>query len=324
MGNAPGSKRLWLALRIIVPVGACAYLFSMVGLDALLPAMASIPLHTVAAAMVLLLLGTAAAALRWHLLFAACGNPEQPPVMELYRLHLIGLFYNNFVPGGLGGDLVRAAATRQAMAEGGFTRALAVVLLERTLGFTGLVILVAAAFTLWPLPLGEQQVLLYSGLGVAASAAAVVGVASGRRLAPYLPGPFGKIAQSLPTIEKWWPFAGALGLSLVTNVTGVMAAHSIVASLTRAATLTDSLVVVPLTGMAAFFPLTIGGVGVREGAFVWLYGLVGVSQSRALAASLGYFGCLLAVAAVGGVLHALRPLAPESLPDEAMTSGTAP
>jgi len=67
-------------------------------------------------------------------------------------------------------------------------------------------------------------------------------------------------------------------------------------------------VVMPLIGASAYFPFTVGGMGIREMAFVKFYELVGIAEHDALAASLAFAAVVYSAAAVGGIVHALNPL----------------
>jgi len=300
-------RRLMLVARVLVPVAAFAYLLSIVPLDETLASLRSISLQAIVAAFVIGNAGIFMAAVRWRLLFAACGVKDRPSTLRLFRLHLIGQFYNAFLPGGVGGDVVRAVATRRALGERGLTGALGVVLLERTFGAAALLILVAVSFSLFPLR-QIPNVTLFSAIGLGVATVAVIGIASGPKIARFLPKPLAKIAASLPAIVSLGPFAAALALSLVTQSTVIFVGHVLLISLTDGVRLTDSLVILPLIGASQYFPLTVGGAGVREAAFVLLYGLVGVAKPVALATSLAYAGILYAISAVGGILHAIKPL----------------
>ena len=59
---------------------------------------------------------------------------------------------------------------------------------------------------------------------------------------------------------------------------------------------------VPLISSTLILPLSINGVGWREWAYVILFGQVGVSESSALAMSLGFYGLNIFMALVGGIL----------------------
>jgi uncharacterized membrane protein YbhN (UPF0104 family) len=300
-------RRVWLGLRLVLPVCAFAYLFSIVPARELGASLAQVSLVAVGVALCTCTGGILLAAIRWRALFFACGTPDPPPLSSLFRLHMIGLFYNTYLPGAVGGDLVRALATRRNLGARGLGGALALVLLERALGLSGLLVLLALSFACFPLA-GVPNVMLWSALGLVAAFTAVVGITLGHRLARFLPTPLARLANSLPTIESLPRFTLALALSVATQFAAVVAGHVLIASVAGQVSWKDSLVVLPLIGAAQYFPLTVGGAGVREAAFVLFYGLVHVSKADALAASLLSAGVQYAVAAVGGLLHLTAPV----------------
>ncbi len=296
-----------LLLRIVVPVGAIAYLLSIVPLRDVLASVRSLPARAVAGALLVIVVNTAIATLRWRILFSACGVKAKPAFLELLRASWIGAFYNTYVPGGLGGEVVRAVATRRVVGAGGLPLAAAIVFLDRTLGLAALFILVAVSFSLFPLP-GLPNVMLWSALGLPVAALAVVAIVSGPRLAAFLPQPLARVAAALPTIESLPLFGVALLISVVTQLGGVLCGHLVISGIDAHVTFTDSVVILPLINAAQYFPLTVGGAGVREAGYVVLFALVHVRKADALAASLVIAALLYVANAAGGVLHALRPL----------------
>jgi glycosyltransferase 2 family protein len=300
-------RRIWLALRFLIPAAALTYILSKIPLDDVWASLRMISLSPVLLAVGVFVVATLLATLRWRLLFTACGTGARPAFLGLFRVYWICLFYNTYLPGGVGGEVIRGLATRRAVGERGLPTALGIVLLERTLGFTGMLILVATGVTLFPLP-GIPDVMIWSALGFCASLGCVVGIVSGPRLSPYLPKPLSRIAAALPTVTSPWLFLTALLMSVVTQLCGVLAGHLIMSSISATPSWTDSLVILPLVNTLQYFPLTVGGAGVREAGFVVLYPLVGVTRADALAASLVLGVVQYAVNAAGGILHALGPL----------------
>lgn len=301
------SRRALRALRFLVPLCVFAALLSIVPLRDILASVASVPLRAVAVCIAVYAVIVGVSAARWRILFAACEMPGRPSLPHLYRAYLIGNFYNTYLPGNVGGEVIRAIATRHAVGERGLPAAIAIVFLERVLGFAALLILVATIVSLFPLR-AMPDLMLWSGLGLSGAAGALIAVVSAPRLAPYLPGPLSRIAAALPTIASV-PLVGlALGLSLLTHLGGVVIGHVVISSITEDVAWTDSLVVLPMANASTYFPLAVGGAGVREAAFVLGYGLVGVRKADALATSLVLTVLSYAVNAVGGVLHLLAPL----------------
>jgi uncharacterized membrane protein YbhN (UPF0104 family) len=318
-----GFQRAFLVLRFAVPVAALAYLLSKVPIRDVLHSASSMSWHAVVSALAVLVFATCIGTLRWRVLFSACGITSPPPFLEMLRAYFIAAFYATCVPGGLGGEVVRAMATRRVVGPRGLPASLAIVFLDRTCGLTGMLILVAGGFSLYPLK-GVPNVLPWSAFGICVAAAAVLAIVSGPRLAPHLPGPLGKIAAALPTIESLPLFAAALGLSVITQLSCVVFGHILLASITSRASFTDSLVILPLVGASQYFPLTVGGAGVREAGFVVLFATVGVSKADALAASLVNGALTYVTSGMGGVLHLLKPVTLELTAEAPPPATSAP
>ena len=299
-------KRIWLVLRIAIPLALLAYLLSRVSLSELISGLRAVSFTTVAAVGAMLTFNLFLAAVRWRVTLRACGVRRTAPILELFRLHWIGAFYTACVPGGVGGEVVRAIATRHLFGERGFTAALGVALLERLLGVTGLLVLVTTAFALRPLPV--PNVLLWGSLGVLAVIGCVGAVLVAPRLAPHLPGPLRRVLEAVPVIESLPLFGRGVAMSVGTQLIGCVTGHLVMADISPHVTLPQSLVIMPLIFASAYFPLTVGGAGVRELAFVSLYGLVGVAQHDALAASFVVMAMQFVSGASGGIVQMLRPL----------------
>lgn len=247
-------------------------------------------------------------ATRWRILLSAYGAPRRPPFGQLARIYLVGFFYNTYLPGGVGGDVVRGLVTRSAFGtEASPTASMTVVLVERILGLAGLLLLVSVSSIVRPLP-GTEEVLPLSALVLVLAVAFIALLALGRRAR--LPGRLGRIAASLPPIVRALPFGTALSLSLVTQALVAMTGWFLMASITDGrVSVGDALVLVPLAMAAAYFPLSVGGSGVREAAFIALgTNALGMSEADALVSSLALFSTQLAVAGFGGVLQLVSPL----------------
>jgi uncharacterized protein (TIRG00374 family) len=72
---------------------------------------------------------------RQQLILAACGAAIS--FWASFKVVLVGMFYNNFLPGGFGGDLMRLTYLRQYTARS-FPSLTSILLLERGLGLVGL------------------------------------------------------------------------------------------------------------------------------------------------------------------------------------------
>jgi glycosyltransferase 2 family protein len=247
-------------------------------------------------------LGQLIGAVRWRITLAAYGASARPALATAIRLYLVAVFYNSYLPGAVAGDVVRAVVTRDCFADHGTTGALAVVFVERALGLFAVFALVITGVALSGDALGIQGSLRFWSLG-ALSLTAVIALALGRRLAPFLPRPLARIAQRLPSVVRPRAFATAAVLSLGTQGTTVIAGWLILGALHPGVTLADALVIIPTAAATAFLPITVGGTGAREAVFVLLGGkLLGMSSNDAVAASLLLWMSILLIGAIGGAL----------------------
>ncbi len=297
------------ALKVVVSSGALTWLLTRQPPGQLLNALARIPwthaLGALAMFSVPLLLGT----LRWSLLLRAYGATRTPKMLPLLRAYSVGLFYNTYLPGGVGGDLVRGVMTRAAFEENATVASLAVVFVERLLGMTGLLVLAACAWQLSPFEAGPPGQA--AALAIPIMTALLISVLS---VAPWpgsgLPTKLKSLTSRLPRCGHPAALWKALGLSILGHLVISLAGHILVASIAPETPLLSSLIVVPLAAAAAFFPLTWAGVGARDLAFVGLYALVGVDSAVATAAAFSLLGCQLIVAGTGGLWQLSSPPEP--------------
>ena len=81
--------------------------------------------------------------LRWYLLLRAAA--VRISVFESLRLHMTGLFFNGFLPGGTGGDLAKGWYLLKGRSKADAAAALGTLVVDRVIGLFGLIGLAAAA-----------------------------------------------------------------------------------------------------------------------------------------------------------------------------------
>jgi len=296
--------------RIGVTLAAVGYLASGVDPADVVAAFRRLSWSAALVAITVVFFGMVCGMVRWRLLLRAYGAIDLPSWPRVAHLYFVGHFYNTYAPGGVGGDVIRGVAGRKAFGDldwASATSGVAVVFIERVIGVSALLVLATGAYLIRPIP-GMESVGLWAGLGLAAAAAALLGIALAPRLAPHLPEKLGKPLRALPRLYSIWPFLVAAFLSLIIHTVNIVAGHAIMHSLDPSVTFAQSAVVMPLIGASAFFPLTVGGAGVREAAFALLYGTVGVPEATAYAGSLSFWATQLITAGVGGVMNLVVPL----------------
>ena len=162
-------SRLFAALRNILGIGLAfalmAYVISTSGVDPK-AIVESVDLRFLGLALGWYGLGLSLLALRWLLLLHHVNAPLT--LRTVLKLTFIGLFFNLFVPGGVGGDLLKMVYLKDESGDR-YPEALLTVLLDRILGLSALLILgVTALLWNWPVLKDStakvQAILLVVGL----------------------------------------------------------------------------------------------------------------------------------------------------------------
>lgn len=296
--------RAIFAAKILVTVAALVFTFSRLSFAELSGGIRRLSINAVVLAIAVTLANLTLAGFRWRILLAAYGAKDPPSIAFLARAQLVGHFYNSFIPGNVSGDVVRAHATRASF--DGPLGSYMVVGIERFFGLAGLFTLGAVALLLHPLP-GVMRAELLAALAFATALAIVLIPVAGRTLGRRLPGRLGRWAAGLPVVARPGLLGIVLVLSLFTHSLVALTGHLLVDAIAPQVAASESLVLVPLAMVSTYAP-SVAGLGVREAAFVFLFGKVGVSRADATAASLAFMGVYLIVAALGGLVHLLRPL----------------
>jgi uncharacterized membrane protein YbhN (UPF0104 family) len=257
------------------------------------------------AALALTLVGVVLSAFRWQRVLATLDVHSR--LFHLTRLYLASLFVGNFLPSTVGGDVLRV--TRLGAEAGDTAAPFASVVLERMSGWIVLPALTFAGLLLNP---------TLRHLGSATALASVVAVATLFALGAVLfAAGHPRLGGRMSGTAGWRLFTGAIHLGVdrfrrkpqlafEVIAAGVAYQLSVIVAVFLAGKALD--IHVGITAILAFFPavailqtlpVTVGGLGVREGAlYVFLHPL-GVHKEQAIGLGLLYYFCVLIVSLVG-------------------------
>jgi uncharacterized protein (TIRG00374 family) len=292
------ARRPWVLLARISLSGAMLYVLVRrmpeFRLDRLLPDWNRDTAMFLALAMIFTLAGLLLSTLRWRAVLAALGQDAK--LRSLLSYNLAGLFVSNVLPTTIGGDVLRVS--RLSKDNGESTTSFASVVLERLTGWLVLPVITLIGFLVNPglrdLGSATEVALALAGGTLVALVAVIVGVASHR---------FGtRVAGS----DGWRRFAAAVHLGVerlrrhpaaAFNVllTGFAYQLVLVLAALMAAKAVGMSVAVGPTALLAFFPavliaqvlpISISGLGVREGAFVLFLTPLNVPTEQAIALGL--------------------------------------
>jgi uncharacterized membrane protein YbhN (UPF0104 family) len=302
--GARGRRRVVALLKIAVSAGLLAYLLSRVDASRTLASMESAAPAPLVAAFGMYLAGQVASAVKWRMLAAAVGFTD-PPLVFVAN-YFVGMFFNVFGLGTVGGDVVRALYL--AGAGGRRTVALNTVLADR---LSGLFVLLAIAlvslllFRSYELPAGLYWTTLsFSALLLA-----------GWRAAPWVVSRWFRESSRVRRLVEhdlapYWNdltlLARVAGVSLVFHCSQIATQMLIARALGLEVPLSYFFIFVPLVNLASSLPVSLNGIGVREGGTVFFLTHVGVAEEAAIAFALVWLGILIAAGLVGGIVYLSR------------------
>jgi uncharacterized membrane protein YbhN (UPF0104 family) len=258
---------------------------------------------------VLVLLAVPAVSIpRWRAILTSLGHVL--PTATIARALYIGAFFNQVLPSSIGGDAWRIwFCTRSGVPFGVATNS---VLIERLVGLLAVLLCFGLTFPLLMTRIGDAPVRWLLWLMLAGCVAAVVGLAvialAARRLdAVKFLRPLASLGLALSAVGRssqvpllLW--TGVLG-QLVAIVGFFLASRSVGAPLS----FVDCAVTLAPGLLVALIPVSLGGWGVREGAFVVLLGFYGVAPEQGLIVSVLFGLALLAASLPGLALWLSQP-----------------
>jgi uncharacterized protein (TIRG00374 family) len=300
-----------LGVRIVVSVALLALLITKIPADDVQPK----DTHTgtllfLAFGLVFTLVGFVLSAWRWQRVFAVFDRHVS--LRTLLGHYLAGQFVGNVLPSTIGGDVLRVS--RAAKTTGSGDIAFASVVIERLSGFVALPLLSLVGFAIEPslLELDRSWIALMIAAGTVAALVLILFAAGSSHLA-------GRFA----THQNWTRFIGAVHVGIdrirreprralsvlvaaITYQLSVLIAvycaiHALGVSLPNGAV----LAFLPAVAAAQALPISLSGLGIREGLLVILLHPLGVPTGKAIGVGLLWYGMTLVVSLLGAPAFAV-------------------
>ncbi len=265
------------------------------------------------------LLGSMVRGLRWRALVVPLGYPIR--LIRSTELFLIGTFFNQILPSGMGGDVVKTLMVAKDRGTDGLGRARAAssVIVDRALGLLPLLAvgLVAALIAGDRVAPGVTATLVIIGLVGVVGLGLLIRADAWRSLAERLPVSgwlLGRsaVARFISSFGDYGPralveaFAWGLIFTFLLIGSNVFLGRAVGIPPDQASW-ADWAIVTPIVALSLLLP-SIGGWGTREAAYVALLGTLAtpVDADTATAVSLLFQGLNLILAGVGGILYLMR------------------
>ena len=278
-------KHLTTALKTIISAALLYFIFTKIDLaDVVGVLKKSEPLWLVMA-VVLFVISKVLNSLRLNLYFHAI--EVKLTQLSNLKLYLLGMFYNLFLPGGIGGDAYKGYVIQKQF-NAGTKKVVGVLLLDRLSGM--LLILIYALILGALLP---NSIL------------------DGYRWLFWLAIPIGVLCFWV--MNKVWfsyglkIFWGSVGYSALLQAVQLLATVSIIRALHVDGDLLAYLFVFMVSSVVSVIPLTIGGIGSREVTFLYGAQWLGLDANTAIGISFTFFLITAFVSFFGIGYHFKKP-----------------
>lgn len=304
-----GTKKLWqeklakpkqtslvsLAVKISVSLLLLAWVFHKFDFGAAMVAVRAANVWILALVLGLVVLKNVFSSWRWQVLLAARG--PKVPFLELFKLYFIGVFFNNFLPSSVGGDIVKAYKLSK-YTDKAFDSSVS-VFMERFVGIVALAFIGAAA-----------PMFVFGWVGAIGFIGFIGAFVFGLWLV-------GKLSRIHPIFKKLWGaiafykeaprvLATAFGLSLIIQTLSLGSQVLVFWSLGYRIPIFQALVVLPIVNIATFVTLLPNGWGAQEALYALLFGMLGINKTISVTVSLVYRFLTLLTALLGGLIYALE------------------
>jgi len=278
--------QIGFAIRLLLGVGLLGFLLSRVDRTALFHQLARERPAYFLAATLLFIAGQMVAAFRWRYLarmLALYGT-----IFEFIVYYFVGVFTNLFVPGLVGGDAARALYLGRR--KGHVGRAAATVAADRMTGLLALFWFAATCVALFGRTILPRAMMIpILAVGVVAILF-FIAMPMVLRAIDLMPARFSKLSAMLaPYLGRPLALLPAIGLSLVLHSSQVVCQYLLALGVGLKVPFWFFLLCVPTTNFFATMPITLNGLGVREGLYIYLFSLVGVPKADAVALGLLWF-----------------------------------
>ena len=279
-------RLLLLAIKIIVSVSLLAYLISKLDFGSFAKLKIDITWY-IAISVIVMLVALAFMTLRWKYVLNLI-KEKSYSLRLLYRYYLIGSFFNIFIPGAIGGDAMRLYYVSKSY-HLSKAKSLLAVFIERVGGLfaLGLILMFSLLF--------NDTIRTKLDFGFSLIALSTFGMVVALVIAKYF------VQKKMPINYK--DLAFILLLSGLGQFGDIVISYIFSLYFGLDITILNLMSIMPLVYVATVVPISLGGVGVREGVMTAGLTLYGINPSDAVIISFLLTFVKIIVGLVGWVVY---------------------
>ncbi|HPG40381.1 MAG TPA: lysylphosphatidylglycerol synthase transmembrane domain-containing protein [bacterium] len=307
--------------RMVLSGAIFLYLVNKIDWSAARSTLASLKYEYILIALIPTMVELVLKSVKWRMLLKV--KNIRVPFWEIFKIYYISSFIGTFLPSSLGIDLLRSYSLSRYIRN--THDSVSTVVVDRLLGIISLIFVVLMGVlaietgfvnNTWQFII-TIIICLFVLFG---------GVILSRYLIVFLEWILYKLHFSPPKIEKYvtllhriydsiidfknnkWAVFKVFLVSIVFQFSRVAISYFIALSFDIHIGIKYWIIIVPLVTLATMLPLAVGGIGIREGAFVFFLSKLGVSISTAFLLSIVTFLLVIIISLPGFVFYLLYGL----------------
>ena len=237
-------------------------------------------------------------------------------LLRVLRAYYIGIFFNNFLPTGIGGDLIKINELRNEDLP--LSKSSASVVVERGMGLIGMLLYAAVFAAFWP-PILESLKLAFLRIPLLVFLFLLILLAISLNYRQQNSLESRTTEEENIILEKVYDWMNSFLVFrdnkkvLLEALVVSLLFHSIYATILVILTFTVgskvsfqfALGCIPFIAILDVIPISIGGLGVREGAITYALTQAGISPADSLSVALLFRSIYYFHSAIGGVIYGL-------------------
>ena len=307
-------KHLLNAAKLLISVTLITWLLQRIGLDTILEQIRTADVSWIFVAVIMFAVSNVLGAVQWYLLMRSQQvNVSLGHAISYYH---VGLFFNNFLIGYVGGDAFRIYDIRRH--SGDTTAAVSTVVFDRFIGFLMVTSIAMSVSLIWIRQLASLDTVYFIAailLGWFFMLFLLFNQSAGKKFgricSPFVPGMLQEKILSMSMALNQFRhnrllLIQVLAISLVVQLLRVMVHYWAALSVGVSVSMFYFLIFVPIIALFASLPISFGGIGVREQSGVAVFSTIGVMASKVV--TFEFLAYIVGIVATipGGLIFALR------------------
>lgn len=314
------NKMFWL--RLLLSSILVVFIFKMVKFNRLIELISAIKFPFLCLALALDIFERLLMAYKWKFLLAI--KRINLAFSKSVKIYFVSTFVGTFLPSGLGGDILRAYSLSKQGADS--SQAISSIIVDRILSLLSSLIIAIVGILLYS-KLRHDSNVLQSVMVTVAGFGIFLFVVMNKKMMQWfferlkifkLPRLQSKMEQLYNASLDYNDHKPALFyvfiLSFLFQFVRVMVTFAGSLALNQHIDAAYFFIFVPVIILLAVLPISVAGIGVREGAFVYFFSQVGMSASEAFTLSLLIYAVAMIATLPGGIIYVAEGLGVKEAP----------